>query len=279
MAVQAAVTEFKERTVAQFEQKQTQLAMATTRETQKKGNVSTWLVSGSNGDTAVTRGQNGDIPYGGPTNSQVSATLAERHAAKELTGFDVFASQGDQAGGLRKMVVNIMHRDQDLTILAALAAATLDFGTGTMDLTNILGAVAILGNNQVPTDEVDNMFGIISPAAKAYMMQISEFSSSDYVDMKPYAGGVSKKYRRWADINWIESPLVTGVGTSSEILYIFHRDALGYSANMNEAAVFAGYEEKHARNWARAELYHQAVVLQNSGIIKITHDGSAFAAT
>ena len=92
MAVQAAVTEFKERTVAQFEQKQTQLAMSTTRETQKKGNVATWLVSGSNGDTAVTRGQNGDIPYGGPTNSQVSATLAER-----LARLDAIAAQGTVA--------------------------------------------------------------------------------------------------------------------------------------------------------------------------------------
>lgn len=69
-------------------------------------------------------------------------------------------------------MVNIIARDTDLTILAALANATQDFGTGTMDLTTILGARAILGNNQVPTQEVDNMFGIISPAAEAYMLQI-----------------------------------------------------------------------------------------------------------
>jgi hypothetical protein len=279
MAVQAAVTQFRQETVAQFEQSQTQLAMATTRESMRNGLSSVFLVSGSNGDTAVTRGANGDIPFGGPQNTQVTITLKEKHAAKELTGFDVFASQGNQADGLRRMVTNIMHRDQDLVILAALAAATNDFGTGVMDLTTVLGATAILGNNQVPTDEVDNMFGIISPAANAYMMQFPEFSSADYVDVKPYANGVSKRYKRWADVNWIVSPMVTGLGTSSEILYIFHRAAIGYSANLDEAKVFADYETKHGRSWARAELFHEAGLLQNSGVIKITHDGSAFVAS
>lgn len=279
MAVQAAVTQFRQETVAQFEQKSTQLAMATTRETVRHGQTATFLVSGSNGDTATTRGANGDISFGGPQNSQVSMTLKEKHAAKELTGFDVFASQGNQADGLRNMVMNIINRDRDLVILAAMAAATQDYGTGPMDLMNVLGAVAILGNNQVPTDEVDNMFGIISPAANAYMMTIPEFANAQYVDIKPFAGGASKRYKRWADINWITTPLVTGVGTASEILYIFHRAAIGYSAALGEDKVYADYETKHGRSWARAELFHEAGLLQNSGVIKMTHDGSAFAAT
>ena len=279
MAVQAAVTQFRQETVAQFEQKSTQLAMATTRETVRHGQTATFLVSGSHGDTATTRGANGDISFGGPQNSQVSMTLKEKHAAKELTGFDVFASQGNQADGLRNMVMNIINRDRDLVILAAMAAATQDYGTGPMDLMNVLGAVAILGNNQVPTDEVDNMFGIISPAANAYMMTIPEFANAQYVDIKPFAGGASKRYKRWADINWITTPLVTGVGTASEILYIFHRAAIGYSAALGEDKVYADYETKHGRSWARAELFHEAGLLQNSGVIKMTHDGSAFAAT
>lgn len=279
MAVQAAVTKFRQETVAQFEQNKSQLAMSTTREHMISGLSAVFLVSGSYGDTAITRGANGDIPYGGPQNTQITVTLKEKHSAKELTGFDVFASQGNQADGLRRMVVNVMRRDQDLVILNALASATQDFGTGVMDLTTILGAVAILGQNQVPTDEEDNMFGIVSPAAIAYMMQWTEFASADYVDVKPFAGGTARRYRRWAGVNWIQSPLVTGVGTSSEYLYIYHRNAIGYASSFDEAKVFADYEEKHDRSWARATLFHEASVLQNSGIIKITHDGSAFVAT
>lgn len=279
MPVAAAITRFREETVAQFEQKKSQLGMAVTKESMMNGLTATFLVSGSQGETAVTRGVNGDIPYGANQNQQISVTLVERHAAKSMTGFDVFASQGNQADQLKRGVLRIINRDMDLTILAALANATLDFGTGVLDLTTVLGAAAILGNNEVPTDEVDNMFGVISPAANAYMMQIPEFSNAQYVDVKPFSGGISKRYKRWADINWIVSPLITGKGTSSELLYIWHRDALGYAVNMGAEKVFAGYNEEQGRNWARAELYHQAVVLQNNGIIKITHDGSAFTAT
>lgn len=279
MAVQAAVIQFRQETVAQFEQKISKLRGATTPEMVKKGNQAVFLVSGSAGDTATTRGANGDIPYGGPQNAQVTITLKERHAAKELTGFDVFASQGDQAGGLKRMVQNIMRRDVDLSILAALSAATQDFGTGTFDLKTVQGCLAILGNNQVDIDDENNLFGVISPAAQAYLLGVAEFASADYVKMQPFASGAWVSYKRWAGVNWITSPLVTGVGTSSELLYIYHRDALGWSGNLTEEQVYAGYEEKHGKNWARAELYHEAALLQNSGVIKITHDGSEFVAT
>lgn len=279
MAVAAAVTRFREETVAQFEQTKSQLGMATTKENMMNGLSAVFLVSGANGDTATTRGQNGLISYSGRQNAQVTVTLKEKHAAKSMTGFDVFASQGNQADGLKSDVIGIINRDMDLVILAALAAATQDFGTSTLDLTTVLGAVAILGNNQVPTDEVDNMFGILSPAANAYLAQIPEFANAQYVDVKPFAGGISKKYKRWADVNWIVSPLVTGLGTASEILYIFHRRSIGYAISMGAEKVFADYNTEQGYNWARAEVFHEAAVLQNSGIIKITHDGSGFVAT
>lgn len=279
MAVQAAITQFRQETVAQFEQKKSRLAMATTREMMKRGLTATFLVAGSAGETATTRGTNGEISYGGPQNGQVNITLQERHAAKRLTGFDVFASQGDQAGGLKRMVQNIMRRDVDLTILAALAAATQDWGTGTFDLKTVQGALAILGVNQVDIEEEDNLFGVVSPAAWAYMLGITEFSSADYVKISPFSNGTWQSYRRWAGVNWIMSPLVTGVGTSSELCYIWHRDALGWSGNLTEEQTFAGYDEQQGWSWARAELYHNAGLLQNAGVIKITHDGSEFVAT
>lgn len=279
MAVDAAITVFRQETVAQFEATKSWLGGATTKENMMRGLSAVFLVSGSNGETAVTRGVNGDIPYSGNQNTQITVTLKERHAAKSMTGFNIFASQGNQTAQLKKGVLNIINRDMDLTILAALANATQDFGVGTMDLTTILGARAILGNNQVPTQEVDNMFGVISPAAEAYMLQIPEFTNSQYVDIKPFAGAPTIQYRRWAGINWIVSPLITGIGTASELLYIWHRDALGYAINLGEEQVYAGYNAEQGRNWARAELYHEAVILQNSGIIKITHDGSGFVAS
>lgn len=278
MAIEAAVIQYRKDFVPAFEQRSSLLRMAVTKESVLKGNQATFLVSGSGGDTAVTRGTNGQIPYGNPTNNQLTATLVEKHAPYELTGFNVFASQGDQVKVMRDASIAVINRDIDLTILAELANATQDFGTGTAALATVTGAQAILGNNDVAVEEEDNMFAIISPAFRGYLMQTTEFASGDYVEMKPF-NGPARKVFRWMGVNWLVSSRVTGLGTASEICYMFHRNAIGYAINVGEDRIFAGFDEKQGLSWSRAEVYHGAKILQNTGIVKITHDGSAFVAT
>ena len=278
MAIEAAMIQYKKDFVPAFEQKASLLKMTTTKESVLSGNQATFLVSGSASDTAVTRGSNGLIPYNNPTNSQKTATLVEKHAPYELTGFNVFASQGDQIKVMRNESIAVINRDIDITLLAELANATQDFGTGTASLSTVLGAQAILGNADVDVEEENDMFAIISPAFRGYLMQTTEFASGDYVDMKPYGGPVRKMFR-WNGVNWIVSSRVTGLGTSSEICYMYHRKAIGYAVSVGEDKVFAGFDEKQGISWSRAEVYHGAKILQNSGIVKITHDGSAFVAS
>lgn len=278
MTVEAAVVQYKKDFVPAFEQKASLLKMAATKETVMNGNQATFVVSGNASDTAVTRGTNGLIPYNNPTNSQKTATLVEKHAPYEMTGFNVFASQGDQPKVMRNQSIAVINRDIDLTMLAELANATQDFGSGTASLSTVLGSQAILGNNDVDVEDEDNMFCVITPAFRGYLLQTTEFASGDYVEMRPFSGPVRKFYR-WAGINWIVSSRVTGIGTSSELCYMFHRSAIGYAINVGEEKIFAGYDEKQGVSWSRAEVYHGAKILQNSGIVKITHDGSAFVAS
>lgn len=278
MSVEAAVVQYRREFVASFEQRMSALKIATTKESVINGNQATFLVSGSGSDTAVTRGVNGQIPYGNPTNTQVTATLVEKHAPYELTSFNIFASQGDQKRVMQMASMNVINRDIDLTILAELANATLDFGTGPATLNTVTGAMAVLGNNDVPVDEADNMFAVISPAFRAYLMQTTEFTDSNYVEVKPYAQP-ARKYVRWMGVNWIISSRITGLGTSSEICYMFHRNAIGYAVRVGEESVSIGYDDKQDTSWSRATTYHAAKILQNSGIVKITHDGSGFTTT
>ena len=278
MSVEAAVIHYKKDFVPAFEQRSSFLKAMATKESVMNGNTATFLVSGSGGDTAVTRGTNGLIPYGNPTNSQPAATLVEKHAPYKLTGFNVFASQGDQVRVMRDASIAAINRDIDLTMLAELANATQDFGSGTASLSTVLGAQAILGNNDVPVEDENNMFGIISPAFRGYLMQTTEFANGDYVDVKQFAGPARRMWR-WNGVNWVVSSRITGLGTSAEICYMFHRSAIGYAVALGEDKIFAGYNEEQAYSWSRAEVYHGAKILQNTGIVKITHDGSAFVAT
>jgi hypothetical protein len=275
MAVEAAVTQYRQAFIDQFEGRVSMLRNAATKESMKSGQTATFLVAGSGTDTAVTRGVNGQIPYGNPTNTQVSATMVEKHAPYELTGFNIFASQGDQKEIMRKASMNVINRDIDLTVLAELANATIDTGAAaTASMAVVAKAKAYLGNQDVPTEEEDNMFAVISPMFQHYLEQTTEFASSDYIDVKPLVGPV-RKVRRWAGVNWITSSRITGKGTSLELCYMWHRSALGYAVNVGEDSIAIGYDEKQDSSWSRATVYHAAKILQNTGIVQIKHDGSA----
>lgn len=278
MAVEAPVIQYRREFIAAFEQRTTPLKAATTKEAMSNGLQATFLVSGSGGDTAVTRGTNGQIPYGNPTNTQHTATLVEKHAPYELTGFNIFASQGDQKRIMQEASMAVINREIELTILAELANATQDYGSGPATVQTVIGAKVILGNGQVPTSEEDNMFAVVSPAFMGYLAQTPEFSSSDYVDTKTFSGR-TVRMRRWLGINWYETPLVTGNGTASEICYMFHRASIGYAVRVQEESIAIGYDEKQDTSWTRATTYHAAKLLQNTGVVKITHDGSAFQPT
>jgi hypothetical protein len=277
MAVEAAVVQYRKEFIPLFAQNSSMLRNTTTKETVMNGNQATFVVSGSASDTAVTRGQNGMIPYGNPGNTQYTATLVEKHAPYELTNFNIFASQGDQRRVMQMQSVGVINRDIDLTILAELANATQDL-SGTASLSLVATARAVLGQNDVDVSDANNMFGVISPAFEAYLTQTTEFTSGDYVDVKPMSGPARKMFR-WMGINWIVSSRVTGIGTASELCYIFHRNAIGYAINMGEDSIHVGYDEKQDLSWTRASVFHGAKLLQNNGVIKITHDGSAFVTT
>jgi hypothetical protein len=225
MAIEAAQVQYRQAFVDQFEGKASVFRVATTKETVTKGNQATFLVAGSGTDTAVSRGTNGQIPYGNPTNTQKTATLVEKHAPYELTGFNIFASQGDQKAIMRQASMNVINRDIDLTCLAELANATIDTGAyATASMNMVEKAKGYLANNDIPVEEEDNMFAIVSGGFMAYLRQATEFSSHDYVDVKPLVGP-TRKMLRWNGVNWMQSARITGVGTSTELCYLWHRGA------------------------------------------------------
>jgi hypothetical protein len=276
MSIEAAQVQYRQAFIDQFEGKASIFRTMTTKESVIKGNTATFLVAGSGTDTAVTRGTNGQIPYGNPTNSQVSATLVEKHAPYELTGFNIFASQGDQKAVMRKASMNVINRDIDLVCLAELANATIDTGAyATASVAMVEKAKGYLGNNDIPIEEEDNMFAVVSAGFMSYLRQTTEFASADYVDVKPLVGP-TRRMLRWNGVNWAQSARVTGVGTSTELCYMFHRDALGYAVNVGEDSIHIGYDEKQDTSWTRATIFHGPKILQNTGIVQLKHDGSAF---
>ena len=280
MAATAFQIQYRQEFVSAFEQRQSMLSASVTREAVIKGNQATFLVAGSGAATAVTRGVNGLIPARNDDLNQYTATLVEWHDLVQKTDFNIFASQGDGRRIMQETTMGVINRKMDQDILVELDNGTQDAGNtaSTMSLSLALRAWTILGNADVPVQEEDKMFCIISPAAYSYLMQTKEFASADYVEVKPFSGP-ARQYRRWAGVNWIMHPNVSGAGTSAEKLFMFHRDAIGQAVNTGDMNMAVGVDEEQHYSYARCSVYMGSKILQNTGIVRINHDGSAYAAT
>ena len=252
------------------------LRQTTVTEAVIKGNQATFLVAGSGGAAAVTRGINGLIPARADSMTQTTATLTEWHDLVRKTRFNIFQSQGDQRRLMQDTVKKVLNRRFDADIIEQVDTATANLGAAsTMSLSAVAKASVTLGENEVPVEEQDKMWALATPAVRGYIMQIPEATKIDYVEMKMLAGP-TRRVMRWAGFNWIFHPNLTGVGTASEKCYFYHRDAVGSAFDSGEGLNTAiGYDEEQDYSFSRASSFTGAKLLQQSGIVQFLHDASA----
>jgi hypothetical protein len=245
------------------------------------GLIATFLVAGSGSDVAHTRGVDGLIVPSADTESQPTATLVEWHDLRQKTNFNIFASQGNQRAIMQQNSMAVVNRKIDSDILTMLATGTLTWGAATTaSLASVMVALTKLQNAGVPADS--NINAVISPAFNAYLMQTKEFASVEYVSGKPMdAHDLAWRDRplayRWLGVNWIVHPNISGKATAAELCFMYHKSAIGHAVNTNGLDVAIGYDEEQAYSWARTSIFMASSLLQNTGIIELTHDGSAFA--
>ena len=282
MSDTAFQTQYRQEFIQAFEQHQSLLRETVTTEAVIKGNQAVFLVAGSGDADAVTRGVDGRIPARSDDNQQNTATLREWHDLVRKTGFNVFASQGNQRAIMQMTTMAVLNRKIDELIITELATGTVTIGSAaTLPSVSLFqnGRVK-LSNASVPWDS--NITLLCQPAFLAYLEQAPEFANANYVDVKPYAGDEpSWKDKpmayRWRNCLIIEHPNLPGKGTSSEISLMYHKSAIGHAADTAGMESPVGYDEEQAYSWARASCNMGSKVLQNTGIVKITADGSAYA--
>lgn len=276
MAESAPQTQYRQELIAEFEEGMSWLRQTTVTEAVIKGNQATFLVGGSGGATAVTRGINGLIPARADSLTQTTATLVEWHDLVRKTRFNIFQSQGDQRRLMQETTRKVLNRRIDADIIAQLDTATTNLGAAaTMSLSIVAKATTTLGEAEVPVEEEDKMWAVATPAVRGYLLQIPEYSSADYVEIKA-VDGPTRRVRRWAGFNWIFHPNLTGVGTSSEKTYFFHRDAVGSAFDTAEGLTTAiGFDDEQDYSFARASSFTGAKLLQQTGIVQFLHDASA----
>lgn len=266
---------YRTETIMGFEKKQSLARRAVTTEMVLSGNEATFLVADSGNASAVTRGVNGEIPTRPDNLNQFTATLQEWHDVPERTNFNIFASQGEGRRIMQETSMAVINRKIDKDIHAALDAATLTWGAaGVATLTKVTTAKTKLANNFADDSEP---FALITPAFHGYLMGLNEFTSADYINLKPFENVSKSKAFNWYGVNWIVDAGLTGVGTATATCYMFNKAAIGHAANTEAMQTFVGYDEKNDKSWARCSMYMGSKLLQNSGVIKMVHDDSALS--
>ena len=284
MAETAFQTQYRQEFIHGFEDRQSRLRSTVVTETVIKGNKAVFLVADSGAASAQTRGVNGLIQARADNLTQNTATLKEWHDLVRKTGFNVFASQSDQKRIMQETSMAVVNRQIDDDVITVLDTMTNDTGTSaiaTLDM--IAKSKTILGDNFVPTEEMDNMFGLISPGFDAYLMQVSEYASADFVSVQPFTGP-ARMFKNWYGINWIVHPRLTGsVGAggagTTEQCYLYHRNSVGHAVDKATMESPVGYDEEQDYSWARCTVFMGSVLLQNSGGVQMKHDSSAYAAS
>jgi hypothetical protein len=285
MADAAFQAQYRQEFIASFEQQSSLLRETVTTEAVIKGNQAVFQVAGSGNAEAQTRGLNGMIPARADTLVQTSATLGEWHDKVRKTGFNVFASQGNQRAIMQQTTMNVINRKIDQQIIGELNTGSVTIGAaGAIPNVSLFqhGTVK-LQNASVPWDS--NITLLCQPSFLAYLELAPEFAdSASYVDIKPFAGGDSSaswKDRpmsyRWKNTLIVSHPNLPGKGTASEINFLYHKTAIGHAVDKAGIQSPIGYNEEDDYSFARASCYMGARLLQNTGVVKITADGSAFA--
>tara|TARA_Y100001947_G_scaffold159256_1_gene175660 strand:+ start:2592 stop:3422 length:831 start_codon:yes stop_codon:yes gene_type:complete len=275
MSESAFQKQFRQEYIAGFEKGDSYLRKSVTTETVIKGNQAEFLIADSGGASAVTRGVNGLIPARHDNNTQVTCTLTEWHDLVRKTGFNIFASQGDQRRIMQDTTRKVMNRKFDEQIRTALSAATTTWGSAAVPtLSLITKAKTILRNNSAGGGQ---LFAAITPAFHGYMMGLNEFTSADYISDKKFEGASKDMAFNWYGVNWIVDEELDGVGTASATCYMYNQMAIGHGCDTQEMKTHVGYEEEQDYSYARVSAYCGAKLLQNSGVIKMLANDSALS--
>lgn len=280
MSTSALQTTYRQEIINGFDKTVSVLRDTVTTNFMDKGGSAVFLVADTINQVARSRGTNGLIPADPLALTQNTATLVPWHKLVTVSDFNMFASQGNLADPMKAAVMASVNRKVDDDIITALNTGTVTTGaTGqTASVALVQKARGILGAAKVPNDGNLTLLG--SPAMTTYLMQAPEFANSQYVTARPYVDGKPsygdmRMAYKWAGLTYIEDPTLPGAGTNAEKCFLFHKSAIGQALNKNAIEFDMDFNREQKYSWANCTAFFGTKVLQNSGIVVITHDGSA----
>lgn len=237
--------------------------------------------------TATTKARHGVITPMNQTHTAPSATLSDFYAGDWVDKLDEAKTNIDERNAIARGGAWALGRKVDDQILTVLDGTSQS--TATVTVTSFAAVKGTIGDwitslwqNDVPNDGM--VYGVISPNLWQIMAaSISEFSSSDYVNIKPYTEGVPvRRAREWNGVKWMTHTGLSGHATNTCKGFLFHRDSIGYATGAHDpnSATDAGNTIKADITWHGDRAAHfvnhmmsgGGVLIDDTGVIEANWD-------
>jgi hypothetical protein len=272
--------QYRREFVRSFNQSVSLLSDRCTEESMSSGRSAVFDVADLGGDLAQ-RSVDGRLPRLTSSDSQVTCTLEEYGGTLEVTNFEKFTSQSDERAKMSAKIMARTNRRLDRVLLAELDNASQYASGAAQTMTSAVATtiIATLAEGEVDISPGDITF-VISPMAHHQLMKAASYTSADYVSAKPFDGNAGqysneRKIKSWLDIGWIVSPLLTGVGTNSCKMFIFHRNAIGCAKPSEQINYSAGWDDQHHYHYCSGTMKAGVKILQTGGVLEVIHDDTA----
>ena len=223
--------------------------------------------------TAATKSRHGMVPVMNIEHTQVECGLEDYYAGDWLDKLDEIKTNVDERQTLVDAGAYALGRKTDEMILAAAAGATKSVGDYANGLTKnvLLAAFESLNAADVPDD--GQRFGIVGPHQWNELLNINEFSSSDYAgDAFPWLKGTET--RKWMGIVWMMHSGLPLASTDDRDCFLWHKTAIGHAIGSEVQSDITWHGDRAA--WFVNNMMSQgAVLIDGNGVVKIKCDDDA----
>jgi hypothetical protein len=205
----------------------------------------------------------------------VTCTLGDHYAGDWSDKLDEAKQNIDERQILSDAGAYALGRKTDSLILSSLRSATNKVGANAsgMTISKFMSAVTALGERDVPVDESENMFFVVSWEDWAELQNTQEFSSADYVPQSemPFQGsGLFMK--NFSGVFVMPHSAVSPVNNTTENL-MFHRNAIGHAIGVDVTADMQWYADR-AAHFINHMMSQGSCLIDNDGVQIVESDRS-----
>jgi hypothetical protein len=174
---------------------------------------------------------------------------------------------------MQETSMKVINRKIDDDIYTELNTASTTWGGALVAAPGFVStARTILANNFALDEEP---YAIVTPAFVGQLMGYQQFTSSDFVNLKGFENVSKSRAFNWYGVNWIVDAGLPGTGTATADCFMHAKASIGHACDIENIRTEVGYDRKNDKSWARCSTFMGSKLLQDIGVVKMTHDDTA----